>query len=51
MVYALTVLAFDLGDAGDISSTEGMNATGEEEKEDQPHEEGSRLEGGRHGGL
>lgn len=42
----LTVLALDLGNAGNVSSTEGMSATGKEEEKDHPHQEGGHLEGG-----
>lgn len=43
---ALTVLALDLGNAGNVSSTEGMSTTGKEEEKDHPHQEGGHLEGG-----
>lgn len=46
----LTVLALDLGDTGDVSSSEGMGTAGKEAEENQPQEEGRHVEG-RHGDL
>lgn len=48
----LTVLSLDFGDAGDVSSTEGMGGAREEEEDGQSQKDGQRLErkhcGGRH---
>lgn len=46
----LTVLALDLGDSGDVASSEGVGMSSKEEEDSQPHEEGRHLEGG-HGDV
>jgi hypothetical protein len=45
----LTILALNLGDAGDVAGAKGKGGPHEAEEDDEPEQERVGLEGGRHG--